>query len=449
MLTRRTLISTTAGLAGGLALAACGAPAAGGAAGAKSNAPATLSFATLYKEDPSWLLSKEQLNRFAQKFPNVKVEPDWIPNSTGDYLKKVQTYLAAGQQPDVLYIHYLQTSIFGSQGVLLDLTKYTTQDKAFNQPDFVSGVWDHFKYKDKPAGVPWYSGPHTLLYNKTLFQRLGVTTPEELEKQGKWTWEAMREAAQKLTKGTPGNPDRSIGFSSIGGMDRLGRWERTVWQNGGELFNKDYTKSQFNSAPAVGALQFFSEIYAKDRTVVTSDEAKTLVTSGSSFVSGKAGMEYGLARDGMTALVDGAKKARFDLGLVALPKGKAGRQNIDGPQAYGIGTATKFPDAAWELVKWWAEEQPQAERLELGASVPVRKSMQKHKSFLGALRPFESAATLEESAKTVRAPYSPANLADIEKPVADNWRLMMSGERTVKDAMDDITSQVDRLLKGS
>lgn len=448
MQTRRTLLSGAITLAGAAALAACGAPAGTGSA-SKSAAPATLSFATLYKEDPSWLLSKEQLARFGQKFPTINVQPDWIPNSTGDYLKKVQTYLAAGQQPDVLYIHYLQTSIFGSQGVLLDLTKYTTQDKAFNVGDFVQGVWDHFKYKDKPAGVPWYSGPHTLLYNKTLFQRLGVTTPEELEKQGKWTWEAMREAAQKLTKGTPGSADRSLGFSSIGGMDRLGRWERTVWQNGGELFNKDYTKSQFNSAPAVGALQFFAEMYSKDRTVVTPDEAKTLVTSGSAFVSGKAGMEYGLARDGMTALVDGAKKAGFDLGLVPLPKGKAGRQNIDGPQAYGIGAATKFPDAAWELVKWWAEEQPQAERLELGASVPVRKSMQKHKSFLGALRPFESAATLEESAKTVRAPYSPANLADIEKPVADNWKLMTSGERTVKDAMDDITMQVDRLLKGA
>jgi ABC-type glycerol-3-phosphate transport system substrate-binding protein len=98
-------------------------------------------------------------------------------------------------------------------------------------------------------------------------------------------------------------------------------------------------------------------------------------------------------------------------------------------------------------VKWWAEEQPQAERLELGASVPVRKSMQKHKSFLGALRPFESAATLEESAKTVRAPYSPANLAEIEKPVADNWKLLTAGERTVRDAMEEITAQVDRLLK--
>ncbi|HEU5316027.1 MAG TPA: extracellular solute-binding protein, partial [Chloroflexota bacterium] len=332
MTTRRSMLSAGVALAGGVALAACGAPAgSAGSAGSKTAAPATLNFATLYKEDPSWLLSKEQLTKFEQKFPTIKVQPDWIPNSTGDYLKKVQTYLAAGQQPDVLYIHYLQTSIFGSQGVLLDLTKYTGQDKAFNQADFVQGVWDHFKYKDKPAGVPWYSGPHTLLFNKTLFQRLGVKDPEALEKDGNWTWETMREAAQKLTKGSPGSADRSIGFSSIGGMDRLGRWERTVWQNGGELFNKDYTKSQFSSAQAIGAIQFFVDMFVKDRSVVTSDEQKQLVASGSAFLSGKAGMEYGVARDGMTALVDGAKKAGFDLGLVPLPKGKGGRQNIDGP----------------------------------------------------------------------------------------------------------------------
>src|SRR5687768_18602692 len=120
MQTRRTLFTAVAALSGTAALAACGAPQgdAGAGAGSKSTAPATLSFATLYKEDPSWNLSKAQLTKFEEKFPTVKVQADWIPGSTGDYLKKVQTYLAAGQQPDVLYMHYLQTSIFGSQGVL-------------------------------------------------------------------------------------------------------------------------------------------------------------------------------------------------------------------------------------------------------------------------------------------------------------------------------------------
>src|SRR5688572_12844493 len=116
MQTRRTLLTTTATLFGAAALAACGAPpggaGAGAGAGSKSTAPATLSFATLYKEDPSWNLSMAQLTKFEQKFPHIKVTPDWIPGSTGDYLKKAQTYLAAGQNPDVLYIHYLQTAIF-------------------------------------------------------------------------------------------------------------------------------------------------------------------------------------------------------------------------------------------------------------------------------------------------------------------------------------------------
>jgi multiple sugar transport system substrate-binding protein len=428
------------------ALAACGASAAGGEI-KKTVAPATLNFATLYKEDPSWLLSKQQLTKFEAQFPNVKVQPDWIIGATTDYLKKVQTYLAAGQQPDVLFVHYLQTAIFGSQGVLMDLGKLTASDKAFNFPDFIEGVADHYKYQNKQVAIPWYSGPHTLLFNKTLFQKSGVKTPEEYEKEGKWTWEAMREVAQKLTRGTQGSPDRSIGLAPIGSVSRLGRVERFVWQNGGELFNKDYTKSQFNQPAAVSAIQYVADLYIKDRVVTSSDEQKSLVSSGSAFLSGRVGMEYGIARDAMTVPVEAAKKNGFDLGLVPLPKGKAGRQNLDGPQAYAVGAATKSPDAAWELVKWWADETMQAERLELGASAPVRKSMQKHKSFTSALRPFESVATLEEAAKTVRAPYSPANLTDIEKVVDDNWQAILSGQKAVKDAMDEITTQVDRLLK--
>jgi multiple sugar transport system substrate-binding protein len=447
-LTRRRLTGGAAVMGGAVALAACGAPAAtGGQDAAGSAAPATLTFATLYKEDPSWNLSKQQLAKFEQKFPNVKVQPDWITGSTTDYLKKVQTYLAAGSQPDVLYIHYLQTSIFGSQGVLLDLGKYTSQDKAFNAGDLVKGVADHFAYKDKQYGVPWYSGPHTLLFNKTLFRNAGVKTPDEYEKEGKWTWDTLRELAQKTTRGQAGSPDRTIGLAPISSINRLGRVERLVWQNGGELFDKDKTKSMFSSPATLGAMQFWADLHTKDRVVTTAEEQRQLVASGSAFLSGKVAMEYGIARDAMTTPVEAASKNGFELGLVPLPKGKAGRQNIDGPQAYGVGSATKAPDAAWQLVKWWAEEPMQAERLELGASVPVRTSMQKHKSFTGALRPFESQATLEEAAKTVRAPHSPANLADIEAVLAENWTAILNGSKSVKDAMDELQAQVDRLLR--
>src|SRR5215203_4348092 len=99
MITRRRAVglATALGSVGSAtALAACGAAATGSDATKKTVAPANLNFATLYKEDPSWLLSKAQLSKFEEKFPNVKVQPDWIIGATTDYLKKVQTYLAAG-----------------------------------------------------------------------------------------------------------------------------------------------------------------------------------------------------------------------------------------------------------------------------------------------------------------------------------------------------------------
>lgn len=413
--------------------------------GAKSAAPVNLSFATLYKEDPSWNLSRRQLAKFEAKFPHIKVHTDWITGSTSDYLKKVQTYLAGGTQPDVLYMHYLQTAIFGSQGVLLDLSKYTSQDKAFKFDDFIQGVADHFRYKDKPVGIAWYSGPHTLLFNKTLFQKAGVKTPEEYEKEGRWTWETMREVARKLTRGTPGSADRTIGLQTDI-TPRLGRWERFVWQSGGELFNQDKTKSQFTSPAAIGSFEFVADLMLKERVVVMPDETSHLVPRGSAFTSGKVAMQYGIPRDAMTVPVDAATAGGFELGLVPLPKGKSGRQNLDGPQGYGVGAASNARDAAWELVKWWTAEDMQAERLELGASVPVRKSMQRHKSFVGALRRFESAATLEEAAKTVRAPYSPANLGDLEKVVDEQWNAVVAGKNSVRDALNVMAPQVDRLL---
>jgi hypothetical protein len=75
--------------------------------------------------------------------------------------------------------------------------------------------------------------------------------------------------------------------------------------------------------------------------------------------------------------------------------------------------------------------------------------MQRHKAFAGHLRPFESAATLEEAARTVRAPYSPTNLEDLEKVVNDNWAALVSGQKSVSAALEDMTKQIDAQLKGA
>jgi multiple sugar transport system substrate-binding protein len=328
--------------------------------------------------------------------------------------------------------------------VLLDLSRHFQGDRSFNAGDLMQGVLDHFIYRAKPVGVPWYSGPHVLLFNRSLFQSAGVKTPDEYEREGKWTWETMREVAQKLTRGTPGSAERTVGLQ-VETTPRLTAWQRWVWQAGGELFNKERTKAQFTSPEAVAAFTYLADLVTRDRVA---GYGERLVPSGSAFAGGKAAMQYGVPRDGMTVPVEAARTNGFQLGSVPVPKGKAGRPNLDGPQAYGIGAASKAPDAGWQLVRWWADEAPQAERLKLGASVPVRKSMAKSRAFLDSLYPFETAAVLEEAANTVRAAYIATNVSDLEKVVNEAWNPVLTGERTVRDALTLMQTQVEPLLKG-
>lgn len=445
-ISRRRLIGGAGAVAsaGLLGLAATGCGSGGGTAGsAASAAPVTLSFASLYKEDPSWQLSKRQLADFESKSPNIKVQADWISGSTTDYLAKMQTYFAGGIQPDVMYIHFQQTPIFGMQGVCLDLSRHAQSDKSFAVGDLIQGVYEAYWYRGKPIGIPWYSGPHVLLFNRTLFQSLGVKTPDEYEKEGKWTWDTLRQVALQLTRGTPGSPDRSLGLQTDT-VPRLTGWQRWVWQAGGDLFNKDRTKSQFTTPEAVAGFTYVGDLISKDRVVVYKE---SIAGASNAFTSGRVGMQFGVARDAMTVPVDAAKANGFQLGHVPLPKGRAGRQNLDGPQAYGVGAASKAPDAAWKLVRWWADEAPQAERLQLGASVPVRRSMLKHRAFTEALRPFESAAVLEEALNTVHVAYVAANTPDQEAVVNEAWNAVLAGDRSVKDALDQMQARVDPLLK--
>ena len=40
-----------------------------------------------------------------------------------------------------------------------------------------------------------------MFYNKTMFEQAGLPDPYELQEAGEWTWEAMLDAAKKLTTG--------------------------------------------------------------------------------------------------------------------------------------------------------------------------------------------------------------------------------------------------------
>jgi len=152
---------------------------------------------------------------WAAAYPNIAIEEEPVPY--GDLNQKLQTYVAAGDAPDVMMGKgdFIQAYVFNS--IVLNLSEFLTDDFINDIP---APMRAQQSVNGKLYGMPWEQG-HTMLYfNRDLFEKAGVPTPPETDDLSKgWTWDQAMEAWQKLTTAlNPGGdgPTYALASSSYG-----------------------------------------------------------------------------------------------------------------------------------------------------------------------------------------------------------------------------------------
>src|SRR5262249_33455458 len=144
--------------------------------------------------------------------------------------------------------------------------------------------------------MPYYSGPSMLYYNKTLFQKLGVKSPEAYEKAGQWEWDTgFLDAARRLTQGS--GDQKAYGF---GGLARIIQMAVCPgWCNGGDGIDwKTHGRAQLTTQPTLDALQVQAEYVTKHGVVPAPADEAALGNPGSwahenEFRAGRIGMLFG------------------------------------------------------------------------------------------------------------------------------------------------------------
>ena len=132
-LSRRSFLAGVAMSAGALALAACApatapaaqAPAAGAGEAAPAGQPVALAWWDyMDPESANGTAVDNQLQKYMEAFPDVKVEHTFIPFA--DLKQKLLQGAAAGQLPDIVIIDNPDHSSFSSLGVFADVTDKVT-----------------------------------------------------------------------------------------------------------------------------------------------------------------------------------------------------------------------------------------------------------------------------------------------------------------------------------
>jgi ABC-type glycerol-3-phosphate transport system substrate-binding protein len=133
--------------------------------------------------------------------------------------------------------------------------------------------------------------------------------------------------------------------------------------------------------------------------------------------------------------------------MAPTPKGRGGRANRDGPQANGIAKESKEQDGAWLYVKHMSGIDTQKIRLDAKLTVPVRKSAAKLPEFQRSLFSWEVGDFWQVSADTSRPLPKPTKYDDIATAWSDMWKKISGGEIAVRAGMEEVTRQIDALLK--
>ena len=207
-----------------LGLAACSS---GGTSGGDSNAGGTQADIDAALEKGGTLTwwtwgdkDQQMADAFTKEHPNVKFDVVLMDNPDA-VVTKLQNAVKAGTgAPDLVPAEYQTVPQLTMAGALADMSGWGLGDY---KDDFIASAWEGMQFGGKQVGIPMDSGPMVMIYNKELFDAVGIEAPN--------TWDEYAKAAAAIRAY---DPEASIGNSGdVGFMTSL--W----WAAGGQPFKTE------------------------------------------------------------------------------------------------------------------------------------------------------------------------------------------------------------------
>jgi arabinogalactan oligomer/maltooligosaccharide transport system substrate-binding protein len=406
------------GLAGALALSACGGNSNSSGGGDvkqdTSQASGTVTFwdtSDAKNEAPKF---KELIAKFTSSHPNIKVNYVNVPFSEAQEKFRTAAQGNSGA-PDVLRSEVAWTPDFASQGYLADLTAAVGDTSDYLPTPLSSNQLDGKLY-----GLPQVTDAPALLYNKAYLQKAGVSAPT--------SWEELKSAAVKIKSANPGVTAPL--FLQSGGYFSL----PFVYSEGGDLLNVKDQKITINSPEAVKGLQDAVDLVnaGAAKTDTTTDSYNNMMAA---FKDGKVAMII----NGPWSIADVKSGKAFsdpaNIGVAPTPTGSSGKSGSPvGGHNYVIYSQSKVRDAAAEFIKYMDSAQSQAFISKQLGLLPTRTSAYSLPDVQGNATVAAFKAVLD---KATARPWIPEGgglftALDTEYPKA------LGGKETAQQALDNV-----------
>lgn len=372
----------------------------------------------------------EVISAFEAAHPDIKVETQHSPWAS--YFDRLQTQMAGGTAPDVMFINNVPS--YAARGVLEPLDSYI-EESGFALDDYYPDLRRIFSYDDQTYGFARDNDTTVLYYNKDLFDATGQAYPDKT-----WDWAKLKEVAAALT--TKDGRGRTVQYGL--GLEK-NKYPLWVYQNGGAVFDDAISASTFTMDEAAGieAIAFVSGLILDDGSVPSFDAMQQLGDTTQLFSTGRVAMVMTNA-----ARVPTFEEASFNWDVAPLPTGPDGiRANTAGGAGYVMSSNSDNKAAAWTFLAFLAGPEGQAIFAKTGLAVPALNTPAANEAFLSALPETVSGQVfLDETANGTLFPVFPG-WTEIESTiVVPGLDLVWNGEQTAEEAITAMAEPVDAAI---
>ncbi len=334
---RRAFLRLLAGSTVGATLGACGVR-------AKGPGPHGSDSVQLVYQDwrTDWFpgMAQKALEQFHALHDNIRVFYTPDPENLDE---RMLADFQAGTAPDVLSGCCDYFPAWAQQGYLLDLRPYVEADLDRGSLD----DWDPAQFaalslRDGTRfALPKYHGALALFYNKDIFDAFSVDYPDR-----SWNHDDYLDAMRRLTRDLNGDGETDLWGSMVDiGWDRL-QVHINGW--GGHIVDPEDPRRCLMGAPeALGALEWLRARMWDDRVMAGFLDVQNLETR-QAFIHERLAM----VEDGSWSLKDILENARFRVGVAPMPTGPVRRATLATTDGFAVYAGTRYPEAAWELVKF-------------------------------------------------------------------------------------------------
>lgn len=423
-LTRRDFLRTAAGATAGAMLA--------NKFSFIANAQDTTTIRLLAWGNPTEFEAREAtIAMFEEAYPNIKVEFIHTPD---DYNTKLQTMLAGGDYPDVIYIGNGDVIPYVARGQFEPLDPYIEAD-GFDTSDIFSANLALYNVDGTQYGFPMDAPSQQLFYNVTRFEEAGVERPSSDWEDESWTWEAFLDRAIALTD----KSQNQWGFQVKNNFRACWIW---ITSNGGRFFNEEGTACVLNEPAAVEALQFLHDLIHVHEVAPPLDVASEM-GAATLFEAGITAMETWWPAMGRmrTSIAD-----KFVWDVAPHPAGAVGKSTSGGGSGQVISAFSQHKQEAWEFVKFMATTEPAEKWTEIMGIVPPLQSVADSEVYLQPGQPPEHISVFTDGAPYLYPdPRNPIFTQASQIMTTELDRLWI-GQVSAQEVADSIVEQVNDLL---